>query len=196
VAAAFTVNSGALAIPDTTVGDPLWIDGLVAPFGSAPPDFSATAIASEASVPASLQIHWTGTGTKTPFSALNASGLSVNLANASLGTAVIRVGPESIALASLPVSPVFTVVPQAGIASSVPGIALFTPRFSYGDPTAVAVAGCVTACPGIQVFSSFTTFSNSLTAAFASSAALQMEARGTYNRATNTFSASSVDVVL
>jgi hypothetical protein len=195
VAAAFAVNTGALIIPDTTVGDPLWIDGLVAPFGSAPPAFDATAIASEASVPASLQIHWTG-GTKTPFSVLSATGLSINLGNASLGTAVIRVGPESIALASLPASPAFTVVPQAGIASSVPGVALFTPRFSYGDPTAVATAGCVTACPGIQVFSAFGTFATSLTAALASTAALQMEARGTYDRAHNTFSASSVDVVL
>jgi hypothetical protein len=195
VAAAFTVNTGALTNPDTTVADPLWIDGLVAPFGSAPPAFDATALSAEASVPASLQVQWTGTGTKTPF-VLSATSLSINLANASIGSAVIRVGPESIALASLPTSPAFTVVPQAPIASSVPGINLFTPRFSYGDPTAVVAVGCVTACAGIQVFSAFLTFGNSLTAALATTGALQMEAHGTYNRATNTFSASSVDVVL
>ena len=146
-------------------------------------------------MPASLQVQWTGTGTKTPF-VLSATSLSINLANASIGSAVIRVGPESIALASLPTSPAFTVVPQAPIASSVPGINLFTPRFSYGDPTAVVAVGCVTACAGIQVFSAFLTFGNSLTAALATTGALQMEAHGTYNRATNTFSASSVDVVL
>ena len=197
VTAAFTVNTGALTVPDTTVGDSLWIDGLVAPFGSAPPDFNATAIASEATVPASLQVRWTGTAAaKAPFSALSAAGFSINLTNASLASALIRFGPESIALASLPVSPAFTVVPQAGIASSVPGVPLFTPRFSYGDPTAVATAGCVTACPGIQVFSAFGTFATDLTAALASTPALQLVAKGTYNRATNTFSASSVDVVL
>jgi hypothetical protein len=186
VAAAFTVKTGALANPVTTVADPIWIDGLVAPFGSAPPDFDATAIASEASVPASLQVHWTSTGTKTPFSVLSSTGLSIDLANTSIFSAVIRVGPESIALASLPA---LTVVPQAGIASS-PGLpALFTPRFSYGDPTAVAPAG-------IKVFSAFGTFATDLTAALATTSALQLEARGTYNRATNTFSASSVDVVL
>jgi hypothetical protein len=185
VAAAFDVNTGSLAVPVTTVGDPLWIDGLVAPFGSAPPAFDATAISSEASVPASLQVHWT-TGTKTPFSVLGGTGLSIDLANTSIGSAVIRVGPESIALATLPA---VTVVPQAGIASS-PGLpALFTPRFSYGDPTAVAPAG-------IHVFSAFATFATDLTTALAATPALQMEARGTYNRATNTFSASSVDVVL
>jgi hypothetical protein len=195
VAAAFTVNTGALTIPDTTVGDPLWIDGRVAPFGSAPPAFDATAIASEPTVPASLQVEW-GAGTTTAFSVLSATGLSINLANASIGKAVIRVGPESIALASLPTSPAFTVVPQAGIASSVPGVALFTPRFSYGDPTAVVAAGCVTACGGIHVFSAFGTFATDLTAAIATTPVLQLEAKGTYNRATNTFSASSVDVVL
>jgi hypothetical protein len=187
VAAAFTVSTGALANPVTTVGDPLWIDGLVAPFGSAPPAFDATAISSEASVPASLQVRWRGTAT--PFSALSAAGLSINLTNASLASAIIRVGPESIALASLPVSPVFTVVPQAAIASSLPGVFLFTPRFSYGDPTAVAPAG-------IHVFSAFGTFASDLTAALATTPALVLEAHGTYNRATNIFSASSVDVVL
>ena len=198
VAAAFTVNTGALTIPDTTIGDSLWIDGLVAPFGSAPPDFNATAISSEATVPASLQVRWVGTaaGAHTPFSALSAAGFSINLTNTSLASALIRFGPESIDLASLPVSPAFTVVPQAGIASSVPGVALFTPRFSFGDPTAAVAAGCLTGCGGINVFSAFGTFATGLTAALAATPALILEAHGTYNRATNTFSASSVDVVL
>jgi hypothetical protein len=187
VATAFTVSTGTLTVPVTTVGDPLWIDGRVAPFGSAPPAFDATAISSEASVPASLQVQWTSTGTKTPFSVLSAAGSTIDLANTS--TAVIRVGPESIALASLPASPQFTVVPQTGIASTVPGVFLFTPRFSYGDPTAAAPAG-------IHVFSAFGTYATDLTTALATTSALQLEARGTYNRATNTFSASSVDVVL
>jgi hypothetical protein len=187
VATAFTVNTGALTNPDPTVGDPLWIDGLVAPFGSAPPAFDATAISSEASVPASLQVQWMGTGTKTPFSVLSATGLSINLTNTSIASAVIRIGPESLALASLPP---LTVVPQTAIPSpAVPAVFLFTPRFSYGDPTAVAPAG-------IHVFSAFGTFGTDLTAALATTSALQLEARGTYNRATNTFSASSVDVVL
>jgi hypothetical protein len=188
VATAFTVNTGTLTNPDTTVADPLWIDGLVAPFGSAPPAFNATAISSEASVPASLQVHWTSTGTKTPFSALTATGLSIDLTNpSSIASAVIRIGPDSVALASLPASPQFTVVPQTGTATN--GLPVFTPRFSYGDPTAVAPAG-------IHVFSAFGTFATDLTAALAATSALQLEARGTYNPATNTFSASSVDVVL
>jgi hypothetical protein len=54
----------------------------------------------------------------------------------------------------------------------------------------------VTACPGIQVFSAFGTFASGLTAALAATPAQILEAHGTYDRATNTFSASSVDVVL
>jgi len=189
VATAFTVKTGALTNPVTTVGDPLWVDGLVAPFGSAPPAFDATAIRGEASVPASLQVQWKTTGTKTPFLSLVAAGLTIDLAGTSIGSAVIRVGPESINLVTLPASLPFMVVPQTGIPSSVAGVGLFTPRFSYGDPTAVAPAG-------IHVFSAFGTFATSLTTALSTTAALQMEARGTYNRATNTFSASSVDVVL
>jgi len=185
VATAFAVNTGTLTNPDTTVGDPLWIDGRIAPFGSAPPAFTATAIAAEASVPASLQVHWS-TATKTPF-LVSASGLSIDSTNTSIASAVIRVGPESIALASLAASPQFTVVPQAGTA--VNGLAVYTPRFSFGDPTAAAPAG-------IHVFSAFGTFATDLTAALATTGALQLEASGTFNRATNTFSASSVDVVL
>ncbi|MEA3150751.1 MAG: hypothetical protein QOD56_1690 [Gammaproteobacteria bacterium] len=205
-AANYLVNTGTLTNPDTTVGDPLWINGLVAPFASAPPDFNATTVNSELSVqmvgaasgtvscgqgtldcvPASLQVHWTGTGTSTPFSALTAGGMSIDLANANFSTGVIRIGPESIALTSLAASP--QIVPQSGTgAAGLP--AVFTPLFSYGNPLTVAPGG-------ISVFSVFSTFATGLTTALATTPALQFEARGTYNRTTNTFSASSVNVVL
>ena len=48
---AFAVDTGSLTLPaGVAAGDPLWINGLVSPFGSAPPDFNATAVNSEASV--------------------------------------------------------------------------------------------------------------------------------------------------
>ena len=202
----YAVNTGAITIPDTTVGDPLWISGLVAPFAAAPPDFNATSVNSELSVqtvgaaagalscgqgsldcmPASLQVHWTGTGTSTPFSTLSASGMAIDLGNANFSTGVIRIGPESIALTALAASP--QIVPQTGTGSA--GLpAIFTPLFSYGDPSAVAPGG-------VSVFSAFATFATDLTTALATAQAVQLEARGTYNRATNTFSASSVNVVL
>ena len=112
--------------------------------------------------------------------------MSIDLANAKFSTGVIRIGPESIDLKTLPASP--QIVLQAGTgAAGLP--AVFTPLFSFGNPLAVAPAG-------ISVFSVFGTFETGLTTALATTPALQFEARGTYDRATNTFSASSVNVVL
>jgi hypothetical protein len=66
---------------------------------------------------------------------------------------------------------------------------VFLPEYSYGDPTAVAPAG-------VNVFNVFSTFASGLPAALATTPALQFEARGTYDRASNTFNAISVNVVL
>jgi hypothetical protein len=216
VAAAFSVNTGTLTNPVTTAGDPVWINGLVAPFGSAPPDFTASAVNSELSVqmvgaaagsltcgqgilnctPASMRVYWTGTGTTTPFSASpTGTGVTVNLTNAS--SAVIRIGPESIDMTTLAVNPtiVATAAPApvtttAGTSGAVPVTLppVFLPAYSFGT-TGVAPAG-------ISVFSAFSTFTTGLNTALATTPALQLEARGTYDRATNTFTAISVNVVL
>lgn len=227
VAAGFSVNTGALTSPDTTAGDPLWIDGLFAPFGSAPPDFTASSINDESSVQtagqaagptatatatnptplscaqgnfdcrsASMRVYWTSPGTSTPFSGLSASGMTLDLSNAS--SAVIRIGPEDIDITTLsappniiPTAPPTSVTTTLTIPGSIPVTLppVFLPEYSYGDPTAVAPAG-------INVFNLFSTFASGLPAALAAAPALQLEARGTYNRATNTFYAISVDVVL
>jgi hypothetical protein len=86
--ASFSVNTAAVpapAIPAGVVaGDPLWVDGLVAPFGSAPPDFNAYTVNAEASVPASLQVLWVNSGTT--ISAMQAMtwGLSASGPKASI----------------------------------------------------------------------------------------------------------------
>ncbi|MGA2841509.1 MAG: hypothetical protein ABSG18_15245, partial [Steroidobacteraceae bacterium] len=46
-----------------------------------------------------------------------------------------------------------------------------------------------------NVFNVFSTFASGLPAALATTPALQFEARGTYDRASNTFNAISVNVV-
>jgi hypothetical protein len=66
---------------------------------------------------------------------------------------------------------------------------IFLPEYSYGNPSAVAPAG-------INVFSAFGSFASGLTAALATAPASELEARGTYDRATNTFYAISMNVVL
>jgi hypothetical protein len=219
--ASFLVNTGAIALPATAVGDPLWIDGLVAPFGAAPPDFNATAVNNELSVqqvgaatpgpdstcaqaelvcaPASMVVYWSSPGASAPFIDLGGSGMAVDLTNATFQKGTLRIGAETIDLATLPASP--TIIPAVAPApvtataagtGSVPQVLppIFLPEYSYGDPTTVAPA------VGISVFSVFDTFASGLTTALASKPALELEARGTYDRATNTFYAISVNVVL
>jgi Domain of unknown function (DUF4382) len=216
-AANFSVNTGALVIPDTTVGDPVWIDGIVAPFGAAPPDFTASAVNSELSVqmvgavapgvtcgqavsnclPASMRVAWASPGTKTPLTGLGTTAVSVDVTDAT--SAIIRVGAESIDMKTLPVNPqIIATAPPAGTAATAPGAGsipvvlppIFLPEYSFGDPLVLTNPG------GINQFSVFATFASGLATALATTPALQLEARGTYNRTTNTFTAISVNVVL
>jgi hypothetical protein len=229
LATSFSVNTGALAVPDTTSVNALWIDGLFAPFGSAPPDFTASTVNNELGVqmagqtaataaatpsstnptpfscavgnldcvPASMQVAWTSPGTTTPFSGLTSAPITVNLTGAS--SAVIRIGSESINLtAGTSVNP--QIIPTAALApvtatavgggSAVTLPPVFLPAYSYGTPSTTVPNNSVT------VFSAFSTFGTNLTTALATKPALQLEARGTYNRAANTFYILSVDVVL
>ncbi len=219
--ASFLVNTGAVALPATAAGDSLWVDGLVAPFGSAPPDFNATSVNNELSVqqvgaatpgpdgtcaqaelictPASMVVYWSSPGAGAPFIDLGGSGMTVDLTNATFHTGTIRIGAESIDMTTLPASPtiIATVAPApvtatAAAAGSVPQVLppVFLPQYSYGNPAAVAPA------VGISVFSVFDTFASGLTTALASTPALELEARGTYDRTTNTFYAISINVVL
>ncbi len=221
VPAGFIVNTGALAIPATPAGDPVWVNGSFAPFGSAPPDFAASAVNDELSIqsvgataasptprscgqgsldciPASMRVYWAGAGTSKPFAALGGTGLVLDLSNPSFFAGAIRIGPEAIDLKSLAASPLVVptaaappVIANAGVSGSV-NVTLppvFLPQYSYGNPAAVAPAG-------IQVLSDFAEFATNLLATLPTTPALQFEARGTYDRASNIFYAISVSVVL
>jgi hypothetical protein len=185
--AGYLVNTGSLALPAGLVApDPVWIDGLVAPFGSAPPDFNASAINAESSVQATLRVDWTSAGTTTPFATLTNSGLTIDLNDANYGAGVIRVGSESIDLKSLPPT---TIVPQPGkpAGSGLPYLML--PSFAIGNLSAANTTS-------ITVFNSFASFVSRLpTSLVAATPALHFVATGLYNRGNNSFSASSIDVV-
>jgi hypothetical protein len=230
VAADFPVNTGTIALPVTTPGDPLWINGLFAPFGSAPPAFTASAVNSEASVqmagqaagstmsltnptpgscaqgnfdciPATMHAQWQYNGSTTPFSPLTYTGMTLDLSNPALLSAVIRIGPEIIDMKSLPASPPISPIypngppPPDYVTSPAAGSVqvvlppIFLPNYTFGNPAAVAPAG-------IKEFSYFSTFAGGLAATLPSSPAYEFLARGTYNRTNNTFTALSVDVVL
>jgi hypothetical protein len=178
-------------------GDPLWIDGVVDPFGSAPPDFTAYDVNAEASVPASMVVRWAA-GTKAPFSVFDYSGVKINLDNAQLTSGTIRIGSESIDLKSLPASPLIL---PAAIPAPTPGLpAIFLPQFTIGNPfTAAATDANGTtgvATTAIRVFNTYSTWVYVAPSMIASYAAIQFQASGTYDRVSNTFTASSMNVVL
>jgi hypothetical protein len=214
--AAFSVNTTGLTLPTgTAAGDPVWINGFLTRFGSAPPDLDADAANNEPSVqvaggqaggaastapgsescgvgsqvcdPGSLQIVWTSPpGTAAPFETVSSSGFTINLSQAEYLTGVIRIGPESIDLKSLPASPM--VVP-----TNLPVTSTFSPWYAFGTPGVSAS----TTVSGVSVYSNFAHYIAALTPAIsAANPVKQLEARGVYNRATNTFIATSVNFVL
>src|SRR5882757_5645636 len=181
--ASYAVNtSGAVTTGVPAAGQPLWIGGITTPFGSAPPDFNAFTINTEASVPARLQVDWTSAGTTTPFATLTDAGLTIDLSNA---TGVIRIGSESVALTASPL-----IVPQAAPAAT-PGLPpIFLPAFAIGNLTTTASTTAIT------VFNTFSGFMAQVPKSIvAATPALHFVATGTYNRAANTFTASRIDVV-
>jgi hypothetical protein len=188
-AANYLVNTGALTLPAAAAGDPLWIDGFTSPFSLAPPDFIAEAVNAEPTVPASLVVAWTGTGTAAPFATLTSSGLTIDLANAAFGSGSLRIGADTIDIKTLSVNP--TIVPAAAVPASN-GLPLFSPVFSVG-PGAIAES----ATASILSFNGFAAYVTQLTTTFATpTPATQFVARGLYNASSNTFTASSIDVVL
>lgn len=224
VPATFSVDTAAVPAPaippGVAAGDPLWINGIFSPFGTAPPDFEAFAVNSEASVqlagptpatagsqtcgigsqvcvPASLRVLWSNSpGTTTPFVGLNAAtGFSIDLSNTQLQSAIIRIGPESIALSTLPGSP--QIVP-----TTLPVTSTFSPRYTVGNPTTASsstttTTAATTPTTSLYVYSDFSSFVNQTnTIVSAANPAIQFEARGVFNRTANTFTATSINLVL
>jgi hypothetical protein len=216
--AAFSVDTGTISLPaGTAPGDPLWVNGFTTPFGSAPPDFTAVAVNNQASVqlaggqvgggastapgnmgcgigsqvcdPAVLEVVWKP-GIPTPLLNLGASGFSPNLNSSYLYSATLRIGPESIALTSLPTA--LNVVPTTLVATST-----FAPRYMVGVAATSTTTTTVTSTTAFHVYSDFSSFASESAATVSSTnLGLQLAAKGLYDPTTNTFTATSIDFVL
>jgi hypothetical protein len=180
-----------LALPPVAAGDPLWADGYSSPFGSAPPDFLAQDLNAEAVVPAVMEVNWTAPGTATPFATLTDSGLTIDLADPAFASGQIRVGAEIIDVTTLSATPqVVPLVPPPAAAGLPP---LLLPLFSYGIG---GTAEATTPVP-INCFNSFTEFVTQIGTTLAvPTSATKFVATGLFNRATNTFTASRISVVI
>jgi hypothetical protein len=177
--AAYLVNTGRLDESATAAGALLAVDGFVAPFGAAPPDFNATAITPGAATQQKLVVEWINGGTPAPFTAASSAGFVVDLGNARLGTVhYITVGPTQTDLKNLPASPLITTV----------GADQSNLQLAIGSSALAA---------GVSVFSSAPAFATAVNSVLSSGHNLyRLVAVGQYESATNTFVASSISLAL
>jgi hypothetical protein len=226
--AAFTINTGSLALPaGAAAGDSLWVNGIMTGFGSAPPNFNATAVNSQASVqvaggygttpapgnstapgdqmcgvgsqvctPASIRVTWPA-GTATPFTGLTSQGFSIDLSNSQLQTAVMRVGAQSTNLTALAANPEIVPFPQT---EPITPASTFAPQYSVGNPITSSINPSSTTDIPTTALSSFATFFswvNEVNSTMKSTnSAVQFQARGFYNASNNTFTATTINLVL
>lgn len=175
----YVVNTGTADESATAAGTLVQAQGVVSPFGSAPPDFTAasvTALSPDAQ-PATLIVEWGG-GTPAPFSSYGSSGLVVNLGNSTIDTAILRSGPVTTQLSSLAASPTILLQCQSTCAGS--------PEFAIGNATS-----------GIAEFGSAASFLTDLTSTLnGSTSVFKLVAIGTYDAASNTFYSQRIDLAL
>jgi hypothetical protein len=182
--ASYVVNTAAATSPATAPvpGDPLWIDGYTSPYASAPPDFNAVTVNAESAVPAVLFVTWTAAGSTAPFSALDGTGMTVDLSSTAFVKGVINIGAEQVDVTTLPASP--QIVPLAVPAAPADGTPnVFLPLFSLGS-TAVS----------ISVYNTYATFVTAIQSSAATAPVVKLSARGTYDRASNIFTAASINL--
>ena len=175
----YVVNTGMLNESGVAAGTLLQVDGFVSPFGAAPPDFTASAIAQGSVTEQRLVIEWVSGGATAPFTSASASGLVVDLSNANLGSVHhIRTGPAVLDLKSLPASPLITTV--------------------GADQSQLRLAiGSTTLSTGISVFNSASGFASAVSSTFnGTNKIYRLVAVGQLNAAANTFVASRISVAL
>src|SRR2546423_11358079 len=149
---AYALNTGALDESGTAPSTLLQVDGIVNAFGSAPPDFTASAITAGTATEQRLVVEWiNGGGATAPFTSASSSGLVVDLSNAALGTIhEIRTGPAGPAntgpgvrdLTKLAASPPFTIVgaAQADLRPPIGGASLSTRGSVFNSISGFATA--------------------------------------------------------
>lgn len=178
----YNVNTGSLDQSGVAAGTLLAVDGVVTPFGAAPPDFTARAITPGTDTTQQLVIEWENGGSTAPFSHAGSDYLQVNLADPNIGSIhYIRTGPASLDLKTLAASPQIT---TTGAAQNNLQLAV----------------GSVTLTTGISVYNTASGFATALGSTFPASGGTKkiyrLVAYGQYNATTNTFVAGRIFVAL
>jgi hypothetical protein len=110
--AAYQVSTPAPGASGLGASTLLQAAGTVSPFGTAPPDFTASVLTQGTDTTQQLLVEWSDLGATEPFvQPISSTGLTVNLANPGLGAFhYIRTGPATLDLQTLPASPLITTV--------------------------------------------------------------------------------------
>jgi hypothetical protein len=174
VATSYAVDTPGIDESTTPATTLLEAVGFVTPFGSAPPDFTASAVTAGTATPQTLVVEWNG-GAASPFSSASSAGLVVDLSNANLSSTVryIATGPTTTDLTTLPASP--------------------TIAFAAGGALTLAVGNNL----GIDVFNDPSGFATQLSTSLnGTNLVYRLVCVGQYSSATNTFTATQVAVNL
>ena len=181
--ASYQVATGSLNESAVPAGTLLQMNGIVTPFGSAPPDFAATSITPDTATLQQVVIEWSNAAAATaPFTSFDSTGVVVNLANTALSTSLrqIRTGPISVPITSLPASPAFKITTVGADQSSL-----------------VLAVGSAALTSGVSVFNTAAGFAAGLhTALNGSHRVFRLVAYGHYDRSSNSFIASRIYVAL
>jgi len=160
-------------------------DGLVSPFGGAPPDFTAsTVIKGSDSGDQLLIIDWTNGGSSTPFASVTSAGITVNMSDANVGTShFVQTGPAYLNTTDTTVDLKNPVLNPRIVPADLSGS---TGQYAIGNSTST---------DGFQSFNTFAAFLNQVnTVLGAGTNKLQkLVAVGKWDGAT--FTATRIDMV-
>jgi len=185
VPAAYTVSTTGVDTSALAANPVFRFDGLVSPFGMAPPDFVADSVATATATDQILTVEWSGSGTTTPFITKDANGLVVNISGGSLGaTHAVQTGLLSVANPATTIDLTNPVVNPVIVAD--PSL---TAQFSVGNPVS-------TASTGIAVFHDYNSFLTALnTALNGTNTIAKLVAVGKYDPATGQFTAYRINLL-
>jgi hypothetical protein len=185
----YVLATGNLSLSPFSVGESLMSIGLVAPFGSTPPDFNAITLVggSQGDIDdndddndnsgkgAQMDLDWGDAGTTAPFKALDAMHLDVDVSNSNIGSHHrIQVDPQDIDITALATD--LSVV-------SASGMTQFAITGQHGRAT--------------DNFGSFADFEAALAQDLnGTTTALRLTADGQYDAASNTFTGRRITILL
>jgi hypothetical protein len=181
---AYTVGTGALDVSGLAANPVFRFDGLVTPFGMAPPDFVADSVATATATDQVMTVQWTG-GTVSPLISKDANGLVVNITGATGGFVtppVVQTGPLYIQDART----TFDLAANAVNPTIVADPALHG-QFTIGNPTSTT---------GLAAYHDYSSFLSALgTVLNGTNTVLTLVAVGHYDTTSNQFTAYRIDMV-